>query len=87
MIKDGEQTQPEEDTETFCANVYDILNSQFFMKRFVGDLASIKLDKLIKDINAYRVNPSDEKKVALQNRIKIIGDDFISLKLTNALEI
>lgn len=87
MIKDGEQTQPEEESETFCANVYDILNSQFFMKRFVGDLASIKLDNLIRDINAYRVNPSDEKKVALKKRIKIIGDDFISLKLTNALEI
>lgn len=87
MIEDGKQKQPEKGPNTFCANVYDILNNQFFMNRFVGDFASNKLDELIKDINVYRADPTDDQKEALQKRIRMIGDDFISLKLTRALEI
>ena len=36
---------------TFCANVYDLLNNPFFMHQFMGDLASEKLDRLIVDVN------------------------------------
>ena len=87
MIKDGEQVQPEDDTETFCANVYDILNSQFFMKRFVGDFARTKLSSLIKRIDIYRANPSEEELNHIKSEIEIYGDEYLRLKLKNALKL
>ena len=35
-------------SNTFCANVYDILTSGFFMKRFVGEFAERKVDETIR---------------------------------------
>lgn len=87
MIKDGEQVQPEDDTETFCANVYDILNSQFFMKRFVGDFARTKLSSLIKRIDIYRANPSEEELNHIKSEIEIYGDEYLRLKLKKALKL
>lgn len=76
MIKDGEQTYPEEDTETFCANVYDILNTQFFMNRFVGDFANDKINNVIEMLKR-----NEDLSEADINRVKkvvsIIGDSFL----------
>lgn len=61
---------------TFCANVYDLLNNPFFMHQFMGDLASDKLDRLIEDVN--QIDSLDEASYkALVDRVEMIGDDFI----------
>lgn len=42
--------------QTFCSNVYDLLNNQFFMSQFVGDIATEKLDNLVHKINELSEN-------------------------------
>ena len=61
---------------TFCANVYDLLNNPFFMHQFMGDLASEKLDRLIVDVN-QEGDLDDATYKALVDRVEMIGDDFI----------
>lgn len=61
---------------TFCANVYDLLNNPFFMHQFMGDLASEKLDRLIVDVN-QEGDLDDATYQALVDRVEMIGDDFI----------
>ena len=65
---------------TFCANVYDLLNNPFFMHQFMGDFASEKLDKLIEEVNQKEAleEGSYEK---LKSRVEMIGDDFIHERL------
>ncbi len=87
MLKDGLEYKKEEKSETFGANVYDLLNSQFFMDRFIGEFAQNKLSKLINKINAYRDNPKEEILEQLEQEIKNFGDMYLQLKLKNALKI
>ena len=69
---------------TFCANVYDLLRSPFFMREYIGEFAAGKLDKLIDDVN--RIDIADEGVYhSLWNRIEQIGDDFIRNKLHSQL--
>jgi hypothetical protein len=77
--------------QTFCSNVYDLLNNQFFMSQFVGDIATEKLDNLVHKINElsekYNANPISEKTIKrLRNNIDMIGDDFIRMKLLEQLK-
>lgn len=61
---------------TFCANVYDLLNNPFFMNQFIGDFASEKLDQIVEEVN--RDEPLDVSEYAnLVSRVDMIGDDFI----------
>lgn len=61
---------------TFCANVYDLLNNPFFMNQFIGDFASEKLDRIVEEVN--QDEPLDESEYAnLVSRVNMIGDDFI----------
>lgn len=70
---------------TFCANVYDLLANQFFMKEFVGEFAHEKLDELIK-----KVNQSGELTKEAYNQLKTeisrIGDEFIREKMFEKLD-
>lgn len=70
---------------TFCANVYDLLANQFFMKEFVGEFAHGKLDRLIEEVNQKKELSIDEYK-SLSKEVDRIGDDFIREKLTEKLE-
>ena len=76
MIKDGEQTLPEEDTETFCANVYDILNNQFFMSRFVGDFANSKINDVIERLKSERAL-TEQEIIKIKKDMSLIGDSFL----------
>lgn len=69
---------------TFCANVYDLLNNPFFMHQFIGDFASEQLDKLIKDINKKCILNASEYQ-QLKERVEMIGDDFIYGQLLRML--
>lgn len=69
---------------TFCANVYDLLNNPFFMHQFIGDFASEKLDQLIEDVNQEgALDEVSYKK--LKDRVEMIGDDFIYNRLLDKL--
>lgn len=69
---------------TFCANVYDLLNNPFFMNQFIGDFASDKLDDLIEEVNkdGYFNKMTYDK---LYARVEMIGDDFIHDQLMDQL--
>ena len=84
MIKDGEQTLPEEDTETFCANVYDILNNQFFMSRFVGDFANSKINDVIERLKSERAL-TEQESIKIKKDMSLIGDSFLRRMLEKKL--
>ena len=82
--KEGKDAKKDNKFEkTLCANIYDLLQSKFFMNEYIGAFASKKLSQLIKDVND--VNDGDKlskaKYLELQKRINRIGDDFIRIKL------
>ena len=74
-LEDGWPKEPEKKLDSFCANVYDILNNQFFMGRFVGDFANNKLDELIEEINKADTSKLEQER--LIEKTKMIGDTFI----------
>ena len=69
---------------TFGANVYDILNSRFFMKEFVGKFAVRKLDEIIEEVKEGGVISLDVYRQR-KNLVDVIGDEFIREKLTEEL--
>lgn len=70
--------------DTFCANVYDLLRSPFFMKEYIGEFAADKLDKLVEDVNHKNID-NDEVYHRLYDRVDQIGDDFIRNRLHSQL--
>ena len=79
--------------QTFCSNVYDLLNNQFFMTQFVGDMAAEKLNDIVKELDLLsekyenRAKPIDKNTILrLQKSINMIGDRFIKMKLLEKLE-
>ena len=71
--------------KTFCANVYDLLANQFFMKEFVGEFAHAKLDQLIEKINQKK-NLTEKEYQLLKAEVNLVGDDFIREKLIERLD-
>jgi beta-glucosidase/6-phospho-beta-glucosidase/beta-galactosidase len=72
-------------TQTFGANVYDLLANDFFMKNgFIGEFARQKIEEVIYKINS---NNSIEKKDAedIEKIIDIIGDPFYKGELKRML--
>lgn len=69
---------------TFGANVYDILNSRFFMKEFVGKFAVRKLEEIIEAVKEGGEITLEEYRQR-KNLIDVIGDEFIREKLTEEL--
>lgn len=71
---------------TFCANIYDLLNNPFFMNQFIGDFASDKLDSLVEEVNQEGLldKAAYDK---LYARAEMIGDDFIHEQLMNQIAI
>ena len=82
-LEDGEPKKMEL-RNTFCANVYDLLNNPFFMHQFIGDFASEKLDQLIEEVN----KDGDLDETSYENllaKVEMIGDDFIHDRLMDKL--
>ena len=74
--------------ETFGANIYDILNNQFFMNKFVGDIAYDKIQEWIDIINNMNLESISSPIIVqeLQDNINLIGDKFIRAKLRQLLK-
>lgn len=73
------------DCNTFCANVYDILSSGFFMDKFVGDFAEAKYHELI-DImeDCCNRDMTEDEITAIESEISLIGDDYLRNSLMEA---
>ena len=81
---DGKPSKLEQSINSFCANVYDILNNQFFMDRFVGDFANNKLDELIDKVKRGGDNEAEKRR--LKTVVSTIGDSYIRKMLTDKIE-
>ena len=76
--------------ETFCANIFDILESQFFMDEFVGSFSAEVVDKLIRLVSLKcksrkSLTLSDYEDLKL--KVSMIGDDFIKSKLLDEIHL
>jgi len=79
--------------ETFAANVYDLLNNQFFLDRFVGEFAYYKISEAIRKMKEWDERKDIGGKVcmeaaefeAVHHVINLIGDKYLRTKLTEKL--
>lgn len=79
--------------ETFAANVYDLLNNQFFLDRFVGDFAYEKICEAIGKMKEWDERKDNGGKIQIQatefeavhHVINLIGDKYLRTKLTEKL--
>ena len=83
-LDDGKPTRLKNIENTFCANVYDILSSGFFMNKFVGDFAGSKFEELVAKLNRKKKLSPREMQIA-KDTIALIGDGFLKCKLTELL--
>lgn len=87
-MTDGSIDQDEERSigMTFCANVYNLLHSKFFMDDFVGEFAKEKLEELIEEILNNNAKVLQQNYTDYLRRINMIGDVFIKEKLLEQLD-
>jgi hypothetical protein len=68
--------------ETFGANIYDLLQNDFFMEDgFIGLFAKERINKLIDEIKGIKESDTNESKSKLWSLIQIIGEPFIKEEL------
>ena len=73
MALDGDGKQVKEIGYCFASNIYDLLNSNFFMKSFMGRFAETKIDQVIAIINIYKLirnNLNADLNIDLQTKYK-----------------
>lgn len=78
--------KPNESINSFAANIYDLLNDEFFLKNgAVGAYAQNFINSLIDEIET--INPDTEKKIInqLNSKISIVGDELIRYGLEDNL--
>lgn len=84
-LRQGKVQQQDGQKENFGANVYDILHSQFFMERFMGDFAFRKIREFV--FNVEKSCEQDHRyREALRHEIEVIGDAFIKNTLLRKLD-
>ena len=79
--------------ETFAANVYDLLNNQFFLDKFVGEFAYEKICEAIGKMKEWDERKDNGGKIQIQatefeavhHVITLIGDKYLRTKLTEKL--
>lgn len=79
--------------ETFAANVYDLLNNQFFLDKFVGEFAYEKICEAIGKMKEWDERKDNGGKIQIQatefeavhHVINLIGDKYLRTKLTEKL--
>jgi len=84
MLENGKIRTPNYISQTFAANIYDLLKYQFFMTSPVGEFARVKIQQIIK---AFETD-SEEKNVKVTQMtefVKTIGDDYIRNTLESLL--
>lgn len=74
------------DSQTFGANIHELLGSSFFFKErvYIGEFANNLIKDLIKTIQEYKEKPTtfeEEKYMEIKKQISIIGEPFIRKKM------
>ena len=70
--------------QTFASNIYDLLNNQFFLNKFVGEFEKLSaMESILKDNDNATVQLSDLQE--LKEYIDIIGDRFLKHRLSQRL--
>ena len=85
-IAKGKPAELKNIKDTFCANVYDILASGFFMKRFVGEFAERKLDEILLSLTK-KTRPDEEELEKAEIITQLVGDDYIRKNMEHMLRI
>lgn len=85
-LHQGRVQPQEEQKENFAANVYDILHSQFFMERFMGDFAFDRVCALVKLVEQSKEKGREERN-AIREELRVIGDNFVRNTLLHKLDI
>lgn len=78
--------KPNDSINSFAANIYDLLNDEFFLKNgAVGAYAQNYINTII--CNIEKINPDTDKKIIneLKSKIAIIGDELIRYGLEEHL--
>ena len=83
-IAKGKPAELKNIKDTFCANVYDILASGFFMKRFVGEFAERKLDETLLSLTR-KTRPEEEELEKAKIITQLVGDDYIRINMEHML--
>ena len=76
--------------ETFAANVYDLLNNQFFLDKFVGEFAYNEIRTSIQKMEEWDARKANGEEANIQAAefdqvhrvINLIGDKYLRAKLT-----
>lgn len=84
-LHQGKVQPQEEQKENFAANVYDILHSQFFMDRFMGDFAFDKVVGLVKKVEQSQELGQEERN-SIREELHVIGDNFVRNTLLQKLD-
>ncbi|WP_010249783.1 hypothetical protein [Myroides injenensis] len=75
-----------ESKNSFAANIYDLLNDEFFLNDgVIGSYAQEFINKIINDIDVVESDVEKEQISELNNRIDIVGDELIRSSLDNFL--
>ena len=80
-LSKGVRNEFDMDKRTFGANIYDLLNDQFFFKHgYIGEFAFGKLNEVIGVLNDNKDVPRIEKR-ELRQTIELVGEEFLREKL------
>ena len=85
-LKDGEPDEQFKNEKTLAANIYDILNNEFFMSNFIGEFSSRLIGEIITKLNTCNVISLEQQEI-LYKQISLIGDDFVHIKLLEKLDL
>ena len=79
--EDNKAIAKDVDTETFAANIHDLLADNFFLDdTLIGAFADDKIVKFIENVKNNGVGPLDD------NFVKLIGDQYLKTGLENFIE-
>lgn len=87
FLEDGKVANDKVKTETFGANLYDLMLNGFFLKNTFGEFATKKIEEIIENIN----NRNSENPIGSQefkridSLIDIVGDPFYKQELRRML--
>jgi len=91
---DGKSEPKTSDIQTFGANIYDLFRDSFFMENgFIGKFAKEKIEELLKelyDLKSFYSESNEEflsheKFLEYRNRINLIGERIIRIRLYDLL--
>lgn len=85
LTSHNEEIDKDSISETFGANIYDILKGSFFLKKPIGDFSYYRIESIIKRINRVDATTQEEEVKSILSELELIGDDFLRCQLKQQL--